>query len=210
MSHEAIIDLYERHAADFDRDRSRSLFEKAWLDRFLAYVPESGTVLDIGCGMAEPIARYVIETGRRVVGVDSSPAMIEVCRARYPGSEWIVADMRELALAQRFDGILAWDSFFHLHMDHQLGMFARFAAHAKAGAPLMFTSGTSHGEAIGSYHGEPLYHGSLDAAEYEALLVRHGFVLRSHVEDDPECGEHTIWLAAYSGPAGAGSPHPGP
>lgn len=72
MCDEAVVDLYERHARDFDRERSRHLQEKQWLDRFLAYVPASGTVLDIGCGTAEPMARYLIEAGRRVVGLDSS------------------------------------------------------------------------------------------------------------------------------------------
>ena len=48
----AITSLYERHARDFDRDRSRSLQERAWLDRFLGHVRPSGTVLDVGCGMA--------------------------------------------------------------------------------------------------------------------------------------------------------------
>ena len=97
-----IIELYERHARDFDCDRSRSLFEKAWLDRFLSHVPASGTVLDIGCGMAEPIARYFIEAGFNIVGVDSSPSLIEMCRKRFPAAEWIVADMRQLALGRRF------------------------------------------------------------------------------------------------------------
>ncbi len=61
----------------------------------------------------------------------------------------------------------------------------------------MFTSGTSLGERIGSYCGEPLYHASLDAAEYEALLEANGFALRDHVVEDPECGAHTVWLATY-------------
>ena len=63
MCHEAIIGLYERHACDFDRDRGRTLQEKAWLDRFLSHVRQPRTVLDIGCGTAEPIARYLIEAG---------------------------------------------------------------------------------------------------------------------------------------------------
>ena len=105
--------------------------------------------------------------------------------------------MRSLALHRRFDGVLAWDSFFHLHMDDQRAMFARFAAHAAPGAPLMFTSGPSEGEAIGSYCDERLYHASLNTAEYEQLLTSNGFSLRAHVDDDPECGEHTVWLATY-------------
>ena len=201
MCRDAIIDLYERHARNFDRDRGRSLQEKAWLDRFLRHVRPSGDVLDIGCGMGEPIARYVLDAGFQVVGVDSSPAMIDMCRARFPGAAWIVADMRQLALGRRFDGLYAWDSFFHLHMDDQRAMFPRFAAHAAPGAPLMFTSGTSQGEAIGSYQGEPLYHASLDRGEYEERLHANGFDVLSYRADDPECGGHTVWLARYQGPS---------
>jgi hypothetical protein len=74
-------------------------------------------------------------------------------------------------------------------------MFPLFAAHASPGAVLMFTSGSGAGEAIGEYRGEPLYHASLDPAEYEHLLERNGFSLVAHVIDDADCGYHTIWLA---------------
>jgi len=163
---------------------------KAWLDRFLARVRSSGTVLDIGCGMGEPIGRYFLEVGLSVVGVDASASMIAMCRARFPEAEWHVDDMRQMDLGQRFDGLLAWDSFFHLRADDQRAMFPRFAAHAMPGAPLMFTSGPSHGEAIGSYCGEPLYHGSLSPSEYETLLSENGCDVVSFVPGDPECGGH--------------------
>ena len=74
-------------------------------------------------------------------------------------------------------------------------MFPIFAAHAGQAAALMFTSGPRHGEAIGTFHGEPLYHGSLDPAEYRALLDKHGFEVAAHVAEDPSCGGHTVWLA---------------
>jgi hypothetical protein len=45
--------------------------------------------------------------------------------------------MRELALRRRFDGILAWDSFFHLAHEDQRRMFAIFADHASIGTVLM-------------------------------------------------------------------------
>ena len=169
--------------------------EKAWLDRFLAMVAPGGTVLDIGCGMGEPIAKYILERGFGVVGVDSSPSLIELCRRRLPQGEWLVADMRALELGRQFDAVLAWDSFFHLGVDDQRAMFPRFAAHAGPRAPLMFTSGPAHGEAIGSYHGEPLYHASLDPAEYEHLLASNGFAVEAYVAEDPACGKHTVWLA---------------
>lgn len=103
--------------------------------------------------------------------------------------------MRTLSLGSVFSGIIAWDSFFHLCHDDQRRMFPIFRKHAAPRAALMFTSGPSHGEAIGSYQGEPLYHASLDGAEYRALLDAHGFEVVAHVIEDPTCGRHTIWLA---------------
>ena len=190
-----IVDLYERHARHWDRNRWRNLFERSWLVRFFALLPEGGSVLDIGCGSGEPIARHFIEAGHKLTGVDSSPAMISLCKARFPDETWVAADMRTLSLGMRFDGILAWDSFFHLPPDDQRGMFKIFRQHAAARAALIFTSGPRAGVAMGTYEGEPLYHASLDPEEYRTLLDEHGFEVVSYVPEDRRCGAHTIWLA---------------
>ncbi len=190
-----IIGLYDRHAATWDRLRGRGLQERVWLDRFTAGLPSEARVLDLGCGAGEPMARHLVEKRFRLTGVDSSPAMIEFCRTRFPHHEWIATDMRTLALARRFDAVLAWDSFFHLTRGDQRAMFAIFAAHAAPGAKLMFTSGPADGEAIGTFEGEPLYHASLAAGEYRGLMAEHGFVLLQHVVGDVACGGHTVWLA---------------
>lgn len=190
-----IAGLYERHARAFDRERNKSLFERAWLDRFRAVVGAGAPLLDIGCGSGEPIAGYLIAAGHSVTGVDSSATMIELCRERFSAQSWLVADMRKLDLGRRFGGILAWDSFFHLAQDDQRAMFPLFARHAAEGAALMFTSGPRAGEAIGSYHDEPLYHASLDPEEYTALLQVNGFGVVQHVAEDATCGGRTVWLA---------------
>jgi SAM-dependent methyltransferase len=192
---ERIVSLYERYANKWDKERDRILFEKSWLDRFLTLLAPGASILDIGCGSAEPIAHYFIEKGYNVTGVDSSQTLISMCKNRFPEQDWIVADMRTLSLGQSFDGILAWDSFFHLCPEDQRGMFSIFRQHAAPKAPLMFTSGPSCGESIGTYKGEPLYHGSLDAAEYRSLLDDNGFDVVSHAIEDPACAYHTIWLA---------------
>ena len=192
---ERIISQYQRHAEAWARARGSNLYEKPWLDRFLALLRPGASILDLGCGSGEPASHYLIDQGYRVCGVDSSPALIGMCQARFPDGEWIVADMRRLALDRRFDGILAWDSFFHLCPQDQRPMFSIFKMYAAPMAGLMFTSGPTHGEAIGTFEGEPLYHGSLDPEEYRSLLGENGFDVRSHMVADPDCGLHTIWLA---------------
>jgi len=126
--------------------------------------------------------------------------LISLCKERFPEQEWLAADMRTLSLSRSFHGVLAWDSFFHLSHQDQRAMFAVSSNHAMAGGALMFTSGPSHGEAVGSYRGEPLYHASLGEPEYRALLSAHGFHVVRHVVVDPNCGGHTVWLAQLNAP----------
>lgn len=190
-----IIDLYERHAEAWDAQRGRALFERVWLDRFASVLGGEASVLDLGCGAGEPIARFFVERGYRVTGVDSSPSLIGKSAARFPDHAWIVGDMRRLDLGARFGGIVAWDSFFHLAHDDQRAMFPIFRAHAAPGAALMFTSGPSHGEAIGSFEGDVLYHASLAPDAYERLLEANGFSVVEHIAEDSDCGGHTVWLA---------------
>lgn len=187
--------VYEAVARQFDRDRSKALMERFYLDAVLARLGGGRTVLDLGCGSAEPIAKFFIDAGCGVAGVDAAAAMIAICRERYPDGEWIEADMRGLDLGRRFDALVAWDSFFHLEPDDQRAMFAVFARHTAPGALLLFTSGPQAGVAMGEIHGHALYHASLDAAEYRTLLAAHGFDVLLHRVEDPDCGRHTVWLA---------------
>ncbi|WP_137126374.1 class I SAM-dependent methyltransferase [Roseomonas sp. HF4] len=193
-----VIGLYRRHGLAWAADRGTAPgAEAAWLERFMALLRPGGTVLDIGCGSGAPIAATLVAAGFAVTGLDSSPPLLALARGRLPGASWIEGDMRRMALGARFDGLLAWDSFFHLGHDDQRAMFGRFAAHAAPGAALMFTSGPAHGVAIGRYGGEALFHASLDAAEYRALLSTAGFAVLDHKAEDPAAGGHTVWLARH-------------
>jgi trans-aconitate methyltransferase len=191
-----IVEHYERHALSWDADRHAAGWsDKPFIERFLGLLPQGATVLDLGCGGGSPVARHMVARGFRVTGIDSSPTLVSLCRARMPDQEWGVGDMRSLALGRRFGGILAWDSFFHLRYEDQRTMFGIFASHAMPAAILMFNGGPGHGEAMGSYRGDPLYHASLDAAEYKALLTKFGFELIEHSINDPAKGGRIFWLA---------------
>ncbi|MFP5596542.1 class I SAM-dependent DNA methyltransferase [Kluyvera sp. 142486] len=198
MDHPAartILDLYQRHAEAFYQQRSRTLFEQRWLDKLLAAMGTTGKMLDLGCGNGQPIADYFIQQGCALTGVDGAPAMLTRARARFPEQRWLHHDMRTLNLAETFDGLIAWDSFFHLAQDDQRRMFSVFARHSHPGSALMFTSGTGHGIAMGEFEGEPLFHASLAPEAYRELLAEHGFAVLEMKMEDPECGGHTVWLA---------------
>lgn len=207
-----IIDIYRKYGRAWTELRGEYLYEQSWLDRFCEKLPCNAKVLDLGCGSGVPIARYLSEKGCAITGVDSSEVMIEMAQQnfpmeKYPNYRWILGDMRTIQLNDKsdenvdhntdstFDGILAWDSFFHLTAEDQRQMFAQFQLFSKVGTVLMFTSGPSDGEAIGEMFGEPLYHASLSPDEYRQLLAQHGFQVLEMVANDADCAGHTVWLA---------------
>lgn len=192
----AIIDLYERQTELWSKVRASHItLEKVWLDVLIANVVPGSRVLDIGCGNGVPIAAYFIQQALQVTGIDSSPSMINRCRSQFPDHQWYCADMRTLALEQKFAALIAWDSFFHLTRDAQRQMFPRFAEHAAPGAYLLFNTGPENGEAIGRFVDQDLYHSSLAADEYRYLLQQSGFKVIRHQVEDQGAGGRTVWLA---------------
>ncbi len=190
---------YEREAADWAKQRNRSLWERPALEACVAGRAPGLHVLDLGCGSGEPIARWFVERGDFVIGVDGAAAMISEIRERVPEVRAINADMRSLAMEESFNIILAFNSFFHLNEADQRAMFPVFAAHAAPGARLLFTSGPSHGEAWGTVGKSEVYHMSLAPNVYRALLNQNGFAEVWFRPDDAELMGHSVWLAEFTG-----------
>lgn len=193
--------LYKRYAKAWHKMRLESPFvEKKWLDRFIEQINLNEAtggrhILDLGCGFGRPIAAYLIEQGYNITGVDITKRFIKMATKEFKTARWIHEDMRTFQSSIQFDGILAWDSMFHLTRDDQIALFSQFEKLANPGAPLMFTSGFENGEAIGEFNGHDLYHASLSTDEYRALLIQHGFGLINYQVQDQTCGGRTIWLA---------------
>ena len=194
-SPDATHGIYERQAAAYDAQRSRALFEARWLARFTACLPAGGRVLDLGCGAGEPIAQWFKAEGFTVTGVDFSDAMLAIARARWPIGDWRQADMRGFDLGESFDGIVAWNSFFHLTPDEQRDCIARMAAHLAPGGSLLVTVGPRPAEVTGIVGGEAIYHASLSPAEYAVALERSGLRLTGFLAEDPETDRHSVLMA---------------
>lgn len=191
---ERIAEHYERHAHAFDHERRKAFTERSWLDRLLLGVAKGATILDLGCGAGEPIARYLHDHGHPITGVDGSEKMIALCRTRFPRERWIVADMRKVALDGMFGGMVAWDSLFHLPADDQLALIERLAPWLSPGGALLFNTGPGRGTAMGCQFGEELYHASADPAEYRAVFARTGLFEVAYKPEDASAGGRSVWL----------------
>jgi ubiquinone/menaquinone biosynthesis C-methylase UbiE len=187
--------VYERQATEYDKRRSKALFEARWLARFTASLKSGDHVLDLGCGTGDPIARWFMAEGFDVTGVDFSKAMLAIARDRWPDGDWLHSDMRDFDLGRQFDGIIAWNSFFHLTAEEQKACIARMARHLRSGGMLMLTVGPRAGEASGTVGAETVYHASLSPAGYAGCLEDNGLQMTGFLAEDPETQSHTVLMA---------------
>ncbi|WP_421851874.1 class I SAM-dependent methyltransferase [Oricola sp.] len=192
---DAVRATYGRQAAAFDAARSKGLFERKRLDAFLAHVPDNGRIADIGCGTGDPVARYLIDGGYRVTGIDFVPEMLAIARSKFPDGDWRLHDMINLALGETYDALVAWNSLFHLTQDEQRRALPRLLGHVGDGGAFLATVGPCASETSGQVGNERVFHASLAQEEYKRILDVGRFRLIAFVESDAECGNHTVMLA---------------
>lgn len=111
---EADADMdWDEEAASFDDEPDHGLRDPrvraAWADRLRSWLPGRGCdILDLGCGTGS-MSLLAAEQGHRVTGVDSSPAMIDLARAKLAGRDaaFLLGDAAAPPVGeQRFDVVL--------------------------------------------------------------------------------------------------------
>ena len=184
---------YDLIVNQFDNDRCKLLREKIYLDFFLEGLSPGAHILDVGCGMAEPIAQYFIERNFRVTGIDASHQMLCLAKQRFPDMEWLYGDMREIELTDQYDALIAYDSFFHLPIGDQIKMLERFSYWVKTKGKLLISTGAEESEVIDAdMHGYPFSYFSMSPENYIKYLRINDFKILLSKEDQPH---HRIWIA---------------
>jgi SAM-dependent methyltransferase len=121
-------------------------------------------VLELGCGTGR-VTLPIAAAGVSVVGLDSSPAMLDVARTKTPvGSSvrWVEADMRSLELGERFGlVVIPFRSFLMLlTVADQLACLDRVRAHLLPGGRLAFNVFNPDPAVIAAWRGD--HRGSLE------------------------------------------------
>src|SRR5213592_3276064 len=97
--------FYEQRAAFRARESDR--YYQQLLRRYYAFwVPPGLRVLELGCSLGDLLAAVRPARG---VGVDFSPAIIDLARQRHPDLEFVAADAHGFSNDERFDCILLSD-----------------------------------------------------------------------------------------------------
>ena len=142
-------------------------------------LPPGAKVLDVGCGTGVPLTQTLLQAGCDVVGVDSSPRMLERFRLNCPDTPAICSPVQVCDFQGRtFDAAVAWGVLFHLPHDDQDRAVARVSEVLKPGGLFLFTSGNEDGSKQGEpMHGVPFRYFSFSVEGYRDLLAQHELTL---------------------------------
>lgn len=157
--------------------------------RALRFSSGSGDAIDIGCGSSGRIMGLLLASGFQVEGLDLSEGMLEHARAKHPGVTFHCADIVAWQFPKRYDFISAWDSVWHVPLEHQEAVLRKLCDGLAAGGVLIFTSGgvDRAGEESNPFLGQPLYHAALGIPKLLEVIGDTGCLCR-HLEYDQASG----------------------
>ncbi|MBC7931418.1 MAG: methyltransferase domain-containing protein, partial [Rubrivivax sp.] len=139
-----------KHAGDgMDAETFRHFCDFANLAVALA-LPAGSRLLDVGCGSGW-LSEYFARLGYDVTGIDISPELVEIARARVAAipfgvdhetrlrCRFLVHDAESLPLDEEFDAVVCYDSLHHF--EDERAVFRNLAAMTRTGGALFILEG---------------------------------------------------------------------
>lgn len=134
----------DRHAFDHSRE----------LVEFAGFLPKSGKVLDVGCGAGVPVAKFLVEAGFEVVGIDFSEKMLKLARKNVPQGTFVRMNMTKMDFADNsFDGLTAFYSIIHVPREKHSLLFKSFNRILRPDGIMLVCMGPDDWESTEEYYG---------------------------------------------------------
>jgi cyclopropane fatty-acyl-phospholipid synthase-like methyltransferase len=195
-------EIYNRFAVVYESNRDLFDVSEIFNQFYEELGSDKGHLLDLGCGAGEPFARWFIERGWQVTGVDFSAQMLEIAGRAVPKMKTIAGDMTEVDFSEEsFDAVIAVYSLFHVPRAKHPALFQSIQRWLRPGGKVLFTYATHH------YTGQPVFDGTKEFMG-EHLFYSHDEpeVLQQHLAqaglkvialDEHEIGGETfLWVTA--------------
>jgi SAM-dependent methyltransferase len=197
----------ENYAAEIGGELAHKPIDRALLAVLVELVGD-GVLADVGCGPGH-VAAHLAAIGARVVGIDLSPRMVAVARARWPELTFAVGDMRSLPTGDAsWGGAVCAYSIIHLDRDDRPRAYAELARAITPGGFLLVSfhtanldSGAAAGQSVhvGQWwdHEVDLDFHFLDPDGTTADLATAGFQVIARTDREPIPGAEAPTRRSY-------------
>ena len=180
---------YDTIAAEYNSNRlTRKEVVGEYFESLSHFFPQTGTLLDLGCGGGEPVTGYFARKGFHVTGVDISEQMIEIARKQVPQGNFIRRDMTECLFDEAsFDLIVSTFAIIHIPQPEQEHLLRNILKWLKSSGIAYLTLGAINEQSvIRDWKGVSMYWSHFGPEEYRLTLRNIGFeLLWEELEDFP-------------------------
>lgn len=154
---------------------------------FCKLLPSKASILDVGCGTGKPIDVYLSDNKFKVVGIDISNKMIDFAKElNLENTIFINTDFLDYKSDDKFDAIIAFDSFWHIDLDDQPSIYKKCASLLVDDGYLLFTHGIRHETILGKMFSHSFSYSALAKDELKKALTDNNFTIISWYENYEE------------------------
>lgn len=189
---------YDLISDEWQKTRNSTDINRCIAD-FVELLVPNGNVLDVGCGTGYPIAKYLVSRGFFVTGIDISQKMIDkASKLQLKNALFLKKDILHYSTDRLYDGVIAFDSIWHIEKNKQPDVYSKIASLMKRGAYFIFTHGNRNSETVGTMFGQNFYYGALNVNEVLTLFSKVGLKTVSLTEHYKEktTGERDLLVVA--------------
>jgi len=114
---------YNRIAEKYHEERD--LYKSnALLRKFSKRVPKGSKVIELGCGAGVPVAKFLVDKGYKVVGIDFAEGMLKLAKKNVPKARFIKMDITKMRFGHdSFDGAVSFYALIHIPREKHTGIY---------------------------------------------------------------------------------------
>jgi cyclopropane fatty-acyl-phospholipid synthase-like methyltransferase len=201
----SLQEIYDKFAVTYEKSRGLFDMSEVLVSFYGRLEVKKGRILDLGCGAGEPFARFFVDHGWTVTGVDVSEQMLALAAKYVPEMKTICTDMREVEFASdNFEAITAIYSLFHIPNCNHAALFTKFYRWLCPQGKMLFTYATKEYTGSDEFDGykefleQELYYSHKSPEALWADLENTGFHIESR--DYRKIGGETFLWVTVSKP----------
>ncbi len=172
---------YDKIAKNYQEWRQRfSNFSQ--FKEFSKLLQKNAKVLDVGCGTGIPVAKFLVEKGYDLTGIDISPEMVNLAEKNVPKGKFIRMDMTKMNFKRdAFDGVVAAYSLIHVPKEKHENLIKKVATILKTNGIFIFSVGIKEEEFHSKFLEAEMFWSYYSPQKYLGLLKQEGFEILSEI-----------------------------